>query len=301
MNQNRKSEAMDANLPNTSRYLTGSVNRILPGIAGVRMLLLLLLASTLLTACVTVGQTPTPTPTSTDAQPAEPAEERSAPLDDIFARPAESVGDLLVKASGVESTLTLIGDQGVRVTETMGQETRDTLDTFQANNAKTIQLLSEEYQGNLEVTIDSLDAGTQAILRNIEESLTVVNALLQDDIVLVTESSIEVIEAAGSELQQSVELLEQSVGNTVVLAGETTAYVIDRASNDTLAILSVLMLGIGFLLCIYLFFRHKIPEGKARYVAFALMIVYLIFFAVLTLSPEARAFLISHVLAAPTP
>ncbi len=292
---------MDANLPGTSVNPSGSPNRMLPVIASVRMLLLLLLASTLLTACVTVGTTSTPTPASTDTEQAEPVAARAGPMDDLFARPAESVGDLIVKASGVESTLTLIGDQGVRVTETMGQETRDTLDTFQANNAKTIELLSEEYQDNLEVTIDSLDAGTQAILRNIEESLTVVNALLQDDVVLITESSIEVIEAASRELQQSVELLEQSVGNTVILAGETTAYVIDRASNDTLAILSVLMLGIGFLLCIYLFFRHKIPEGKARYVAFALMIVYLIFFAVLALSPQPRAFLISHVLSAPTP
>ena len=251
--------------------------------------------SLLLTACTTLPPTtalPTPTPDASDSATSDSP-------DGLLYGPAETVGDLIVKATGVEGTLEEIGDQSVRVTETFGDETRATLNEFQANNEKTIQLLSEEYQGNLEVTIDSLDAGTQAILRNIDESLTSVNALLQDNLMLATESSIEVIEAANRELQQSVALLEQSLGNTVVLAGETTAYVIDRASNDALAILSVLMLGFGVLLSIYLFYRHKTPAGWARYVVYGLMIVYLLFFLVLTLSPEARAFVISNVLSSP--
>ena len=44
---------------------------------------------------------------------------------------------------------------------------------------------------------------------------------------------------------------------------------------------------------IYLFFRHKVLSGWARYIAFAIMIIY-IFFLVLALSPGARAFVISY-------
>ena len=256
---------------------------------------LIFVLSLLLTACTTLPPA-TALPTST---PDVSSDTSSTSSDSLLYGPAETVGDLIVKATGVEGTLEEIGDQSVRLTESVGDETRATLNEFQANNEKTIQLLSEEYQDNLEVTIDSLDAGTQAILRNIDESLTTVNTLLQDNVTLATQSSIEVIEAANRELQESVALLEQSVGNTVVLAGETTAYVIDRASNDALAILSVLMLGIGALLCIYLFFRHKVPFGWARYVAFAIMVIYMVFFLILALSPEARAFVISHVLSSP--
>ena len=258
---------------------------------------LLLLAGAIMTACTVVTPTPTPTvPPQTDL-----SAERADSLENRFTRPAEVVGDLIVKAAGVETALEQVGDQGVRLTESAGEETRATLDEFQANNEKTIRLLGEEYQDNLEITIDSLDAGTQAILRNIDESLTTVNALLQDDALLLTESSIEIIEATSQELRQNIELLEQSLGNTVVLAGETSAYVIDEASNDMLAILSVLMLGLGGLLCIYLFYRYQLPESWLRYVVIALMVVYFLFFLILALSPGARAFVLSSVLSAPSP
>ena len=155
----------------TSRKL-----RKLPNRSRIRIWTLLTLAIYIVTACTVVTPTPAPAPTPapSTAQTTDQPDEPKGVFGDRLIRPAESVGDLIVKASGVESALEEVGDQGVRLTETVGEETRDTLDEFQANNEKTIRLLGEEYQDNLEVTIDSLDAGTQAILRNIDESLTTV-------------------------------------------------------------------------------------------------------------------------------
>jgi len=184
----------------------------------------------------------------------------------------------------------LAGEEARQVVRVAGEEARLTLDRFQANNERLLQQISETYQGNLDITIDSLDEGSQKVLLNYYDTLVAVNEVLTDDVLLIEASSRRVIAGAGDEADAVVNHLETSMANLIIVAGEATVYVVDRTTNNVITVMAIILTGLGLLLLIYLFFVHQMPVGKSARIVYAFMTVYLFSFGLLVLSPTARVY-----------
>jgi len=213
---------------------------------------------------------------------------------DFLTFPAKLIGDVLEKASGVESAIEDAEDALSKNIKKGGDQAIRVLGEFEASNARTINLLSETYKDNLDITIDSLDFASQRMLRNIEQSIDNVsreiNKMLQEDILLVEQSSINVIKAASKETKDNLIQFENSMRELTLIAGETTVYVVDRITNNIISIVSVIMLGLGVLLFIYLFFIYRIPNGIAKTIVGIFIVSYLVGFGALLLSSDAKLY-----------
>jgi len=183
-----------------------------------------------------------------------------------------------------------VGEEARLVVRAAGEEARLTLDHFQANNERLLQQISETYQGNLDITIDSLDEGSRRMLENYYDSLIAVNEILVYDMLLVEASSQRVIAGAGDEAGAAINHLESSMTNLIMVAGETTVYLVDRTTNNVITVMAIILTGLGLLLLIYLFFVHQMPVGKSARFVYAFMVVYLIGFGLLIASPTARVY-----------
>jgi uncharacterized protein YraI len=78
--------------------------------------------------------------------------------------------------------------------------------------------------------------------------------------------------------------------NLILVAGETTVYVVDRTTNNVITVMAIILTGLGLLLLIYLFFVHQMPVGLSARFVYAFMVVYLLGFGLLMLSPTARVY-----------
>lgn len=232
----------------------------------------------------------------------------------VFARPAETIGDLLTKALGIERLIELsesaidqaIDNAGEEARETVkvaGMEARSTLEKFRQDNESIILLLEKEYESALDVTIDSLDAISRRKLREVEDALMRVNKVLQEDIILLKESSVEVIQEAGQEIstviesasfkiQDNIIQLEQTLENTVVIVTDSAAYLVDRLFNNIISAISLIFLGLGLLLFIYLFYARRLQKGLPATIATIFVGVFLAGFGTLLLFAPARAFVL---------
>ncbi|CAG0932451.1 hypothetical protein TFLX_02592 [Thermoflexales bacterium] len=170
-----------------------------------------------------------------------------------------------------------------------GAEVRATLEQLMNDISTLIQTLSQTYQDNLNVTINSLDAATRNKLLELQGWIDQVNQTLQEDITLAGQTAKDVINKAGFEIRRAAQALEQSLKNVIVVGGETIAYVVDRAIYDAILVLSLILIGLGLLLFIVLVFKHKIPAGLPGVLIIAFMVIYLVLFGSLALIPSVRA------------
>ena len=124
--------------------------------------------------------------------------------------------------------------------------------------------MSQTYQDNLNVTINSLDAATRNKLLELQGLIDQVNQTLQQDIALASQAAKDVIRKASLEIRRATLELEQSLKNVIIVGGETAAYVVDRAIYDAILVIALVLLGVGLLVFILLLFLRRLPQGLAR-------------------------------------
>jgi hypothetical protein len=66
-------------------------------------------------------------------------------------------------------------------------------------------------------------------------------------------------------------------------------YVVDRALFNVVLIISLVLLGLGLLLFVWLVFSKRLPEGIMRLIALLLMVAFIVVFGALALVPRVRA------------
>lgn len=167
-------------------------------------------------------------------------------------------------------------------------ETIQEIDSIQNNLEKFIAILEDKYQDNLNITIDSLDDVTKRKILEIGNLITNINQQLQEDIKLVSQETQTVIKTASQEIEYLSNELEQSFKEVIIVGGKTTAYIIDRSTYNMILVVSIIFLGIGLLLFIWLLYSKKLPRGKRKNLIFSLMAVYFISFFGLTFFPPLR-------------
>lgn len=203
---------------------------------------------------------------------------------------AESREVILIASNESQKVVHLAGEEARLVVRTAGEEARATLQQFHEQNERMLELISETYQDNLDITIDSLDEGSRRAMRNFESALFAVNQAMAQDLLLIESSTIRTIKEANGEIEKSIVQLEASTEGAIIIAGETTVYLVDRITNNTITVISIVLLGIGFLLLIYLFFVHQLPSGTAARFVYSFILIYLLGCGTLLLSPTARAY-----------
>lgn len=171
-----------------------------------------------------------------------------------------------------------------------GAEIRGTLESLNNDISTLIQTLSQTYQDNLNVTINSLDAATRNKLLELQGLIEQVNETLQQDITLASEAAKDVIRQASLQIRRTTLEVEQSLKDIIVVGGETAAFVVDRAIYDGILFVCLIFLGLGLLLFIFLLFTHRLPTGLAGTLVLVFMALFLALNGALVFIPPARAF-----------
>jgi hypothetical protein len=172
-------------------------------------------------------------------------------------------------------------------------EARALLEELQGQLTELLGQITQAYQDNLNITIDSLDAATRNKLLELQTVLDQVNEQLQEDIRLVSDEAQETIRTASREVQTAIVTLEQSLTNVIIVGGETAAFILDVAVFNAILIISLVLLAIGLLIFVWLFFSKKFPSGLAGVLAFIFIIAYVGVFGALILLPDARVTLMT--------
>ncbi len=172
-------------------------------------------------------------------------------------------------------------------------EGRALLEELQGRLNELLAEISQTYQDNLNITIDSLDAVTRNKLLEMQTILDQVNEQLQEDIRLISDEAQETIRTASREVQTAIVTLEQSLTNVIIVGGETAAFILDVAVFNAILIISLVLLAIGLLIFIWLLFSKRFPSGLAGVLAFIFIIAYVGVFGALILVPTARVTLMT--------
>ena len=170
-----------------------------------------------------------------------------------------------------------------------GDQVRRSVDELRANLQTLINSLSQTYQDNLNLTIDSLDALTSNKLIQLQGLINQVNQALQDDINLIAQQTRNIINQVALQAAQLIADVEQRINNLVVVTSDAVVFVVDRALFNVILVIALILLGLGLLLFIYLIFSRKLPQGLARIFVLAMMAAYLLVFGALALVPSVRA------------
>jgi hypothetical protein len=172
---------------------------------------------------------------------------------------------------------------------TAGQQVRQSVSELRAQIQTMIKELEQAYQENLNITINTLDAITATKLAEMQTLIEKVNQKLQEDINLIQQATKDVINTGATQARQLMAELQQRLTNVVVVTTEAVVFVVDRALFNVVLIVSLIMLGIGLLLFVWLTFSGRLPQGIMRPIALTLMIAYVVVFGSLALVPRVRA------------
>ncbi len=195
--------------------------------------------------------------------------------------PLQTVGSVLSIGVNILEEL----QKAIRVA---GDETRTTLEKLKDVVETLVNTLEATYQDNLNVTLNSLDDVTRTKLLEIEELVTSINQQLQADIKLASQEAQIVIKTATQQIEDLSNELEQSLKEVIVLGGKTAAYIIDRSTYNLILVISIIFLGVGLLLFIWLLFSQTIPQDITGTLTFFLISVYLTSFSGLAFVPHFR-------------
>lgn len=170
-----------------------------------------------------------------------------------------------------------------------GDEMRTTLQQLKRDIDDLIATLEDTYQENFNYSLGSIDDALSFKLLQLEGMITTVNDLLIEDIELIGDEVQEQIINAQLAIHELVADVEIRLRNLIVVTGTTGAWVVDRTANNVILIASIIMLGLGLLLFIFLMLRGSLPTGPPRTIGFTLIVVYLLLFGAM-LVPPARAY-----------
>ena len=105
-----------------------------------------------------------------------------------------------------------------------------------------VEDLSQTYQENLGITLDSLDDATSNKLLELQ---SVLNRIQTEVIGNIQNAAEGLIDQISMQIQDIAIDLEKRVKNIIVVGGETAVYVLDRAMYNLILVISLILLGVG--------------------------------------------------------
>jgi hypothetical protein len=203
----------------------------------------------------------------------------------------QALGPLTIGGLIALSQLTLDKIESIaqNVLANAGEEVRRAVEQLRGDLQTLIRDLEQTYQDNLSLTIDSLDNLTRNKLLEIQGFVEAVNEQLQEDIQLISQETRSLLITASLEINRTTADLQQRLTDLVVVTSEGIVYIVDRTLFNVILVISLVLLGIGLLLFIFLLFSRRIPGGIAGPIVLTLMVGFIVVFGVLAFVPSARA------------
>jgi hypothetical protein len=163
------------------------------------------------------------------------------------------------------------------------EDLRQILEELKSNIEDLLDTLSQTFQENLQVALNSLDATLRNQLLTLESFFGNINSAIQSDIALASDEAQAVIRSAGLEVRRTTAEIENGVESVIIVGGEAAVYVIDRTTDRVVVVVVVLLLGVGILILIWLVTTRRVQPWSA-----GLMGLFLVLFISLLL-PSSRA------------
>lgn len=191
----------------------------------------------------------------------------------------------IISIAGVLIAGKFISDKINGIIDHVNEVVRGILAQIKRDLDDLINTLETKYQDNLNLTLDKLDDFTRNKLLEITDLFGTINQGVQDDINLIT-SNLQ------NTLQKAILELEDSLKKTILIAGETAVYVVDRATYQIVFIIALVALGVGLIAFPWVLLKTGLPEGFTRILILSLMGLFVLFFGALAAVPKFRAWLI---------
>lgn len=168
----------------------------------------------------------------------------------------------------------------------------DLVTDITTNVNQIIDKLSETYQDNLNVTLDSLGEFTGGLLRKLTDTFYEINEVLLNNVEYIINSAKDLLEDLKNKLLDLIQQVEKSITNILIVAGETASYVVDRVIYNLLNYSSWVLFGIGLIIFITTLAKRGIPEGGAGILMLVLMGIFIFLFGAIGLFPKFRSYII---------
>jgi hypothetical protein len=169
-------------------------------------------------------------------------------------------------------------------------EAKQLLEQINTEVTELLAKVSDTYQANLYITIDSLDQFTRNKLLELQSLFEQVVDAVKDTVAFIGETILAVLRQVSLEIRRVSADIKRDLEEVILVGGITGSALLDRATNNALTIAAFAFLGIGLLLFIGLLLTRRMPTGPVAYAAIALALVYLVLFGSLALVPSARAY-----------
>jgi len=193
-----------------------------------------------------------------------------------------------------QDALVQVGDQAIRLSDEINGDLRDRIDQITQNLESLISTLSSTYQEDMSLTVDAITGGVGQMLQQaktyINQIIDQLNVNIQEDISLISIETQNVINSASQQMQVLVTQITSSVKDIIIVARESTVYVLDRATYDGILIIALILLGVGLLIFVALMFTGRLPQGFPRLLTYAFMLAFVVLFGALILVPSARIY-----------
>ena len=175
-------------------------------------------------------------------------------------------------------------------------ETQVILQELEESLSNLLDEISETYQENLDITLSSIDELTRNKILEMEDALVRVNQMIQDDIRLIGDEARSVLSEAALQARTLTEDIKNSVQDVILVAGETGVFLIDRTASNLVVIISIILLAIGLLIFIGIFFRGDDNATRLtfpRILGYIFIIGYVLLFGAIILVPQFRTFVMT--------
>ncbi len=212
-------------------------------------------------------------------------------LQKLFIMPFLGIGTVATAIFGGKSLLSSVEDLLEEAGELI-DDVSDLVTDITTNVNQIIDKLSETYQDNLNVTLDSLGEFTGGLLRKLTDTFYEINEVLMNNVEYIINSAKDLLEDLKNKLLDIIQQVEKSITNILIVAGETASYVVDRVIYNLLNYSSWVLFGIGLIIFITTLAKRGIPEGGAGILMLVLMGIFIFLFGAIGLIPKFRSYII---------
>lgn len=193
----------------------------------------------------------------------------------------ESVEDVADSATDLMEEINDISRHVDEKLET-GQITEEVADLIDGRLSSIADILESTLQNSGGYIFDRLDGSVDNAFSELDKLL---DHLLEE---VMGNCVPKIINQIGSQMQLQINTIAAAAEDLVIVTAGQTVYVMDKAFNGLIILISIIILAIGLIVFAIIFLKKGRKLTGANYIGVGLLAIFLAFFFVLALSPSVR-------------
>lgn len=200
----------------------------------------------------------------------------------------ETVKDFLDVGQHISNAVDKVLDPAEDLIDHTQDALKETLEDLQGTVDGILQTVSETYQDNLMVTLDSLGSTGNNLMIGLVDSFGEIMNILQNNLEGASEVVEGMVQNITLDIKQTGAALEKNLRNVLIVAGETGSFLVDKTIYNFITLASWIILGIGLLVIFVSLSKRGIPEGAAGIIMMIIGLFFIGGFAALAFVPKFR-------------